>query len=177
MQATSRSRAWRRKSQQGSVLVELSFVLPVFLLIAIAVGYVGRVLYFSIGVTNAARAGAGYGIRERYTDYSGMRTKAVEDAQANLPGFTTANVPVATHYCECPAPEGRLTSCFDAGGLVHQCAEPGYGPPQVYVRVDTTYTFSAFGTGADGNPVQVCVRDQCLPSVMVLNGHAIMRAR
>ncbi len=168
----------QRHSQAGSVLVELAMVMPFLLLLVLGVGFFGRVFYTSILVSNAARAGAAHGIRFAYTDTAGMKRAAVDDAHTNLANFTVANVPTATYYCSCPAPEGRLASCYDAPGVVHTCAEAGYGQPQVYVQVDTAYTFNTFGIGADGNPVQVCLPGTlCIPATVTLNGHALIRAQ
>lgn len=168
----------RHSSQSGSVLLELALVLPFLLLLVLGTTFFGRVFYTSILVNNAARAGAGHGIRFAYTDTAGMKQAAVDDAHTNLSNFALANVPNATFFCSCPAPEGRLASCWDAPGVVHVCAEPGYGQPQVYVQVDTNYNFNTFGIGADGNPVQVCLLGSlCLPASVTLNGHAVMRAQ
>ncbi len=168
----------RPRHQSGAAILELALVLPFLLLLVLGIGCFGRVFYTSILVNNAARAGAGYGIRFHYTDTPGMTAAAVADAHINLPSFTNANVTNASFFCACPAPEGQLASCYDSPGVVHQCAEVGYGQPQVYVRVDTQYTFNTFGLGADGNPVQVCLPGNlCLPASVTLQGHALARAQ
>ncbi len=174
----------RHNSQAGNAILELALVLPFLLFLVMGTAFFGRVFYTSILVNNAARAGASYGIRIPCgvppcgTAVTGIINAAVQDAHPNLPGFTNANVKNASYYCACPAPEGVLASCFDSTGSVHQCAAPGYGQPQIYVQVDTTYTFNTFGTGANGAPVQVCLPGSlCIPASVTLNGHAQMRAQ
>ncbi len=169
------------RRQTGSVLVELALVLPLLLLLALGVGFVGRVFYHSIIVNNAARAGAGYGMRNRYADFPGMKAAAVADATQNIAGFTAAqNVPTATFYCKCPGetpPTCGVTNSGDcwSGGSERTCS--GYGETRIYVEVDTTYTFNSFGTDSNGNAIQVCLMGNCLPSTIALNGCSIMRAR
>jgi Flp pilus assembly protein TadG len=162
-------------------MIELALVLPILLLLVLGTGFVGRVFYHSVIVSNAARAGAGYGIRQHYSDSAGMINHAVADGSTNISGFNATNVPLATFYCKCPgeaAPAcGTANSgaCWNPDRTPRTC--PTYGDTRIYVEVDTQYTFNSFGTGAGGSPVSVSVLGNRLPSTISLNGCAVMRAR
>lgn len=56
-----------RETRRGVVAVELACILPVLTLIVLGSVDFGRFLHSHIAVTNAARAGAGYGIMQPYT--------------------------------------------------------------------------------------------------------------
>lgn len=54
---------WKRKLQNdgGSAFVELALTLPLLVLVLIGAVELGRIAYFAIEVSNAARAGVAYG--------------------------------------------------------------------------------------------------------------------
>jgi Flp pilus assembly protein TadG len=146
-----------RNRQRGSAMVEMSLLLPVILGLAVGVADFARVTYFSVAVNNAARAGAQYGMRERYTDVAGMTAAAVQDA-TNVPGFRATNV-TATHYCTCSG--GAVVACSMAS-----CAGEPAGP-YVFVDVQTNYTFNTL----------LNYRFAGIPPSVALNGRARIRAR
>ncbi len=143
------------KRERGSAIIEFSLLCPVLFVLALGVADFSRAFYASIAVNNAARAGAQYAVREKYTDVAGIKTAAVDDA--NLSGFTTANVTPA-YYCQCPGTSSRLACSATltcAGGL-------GF---ELYVDIKTNYTFTTL------------VRYPGVPSSVTLNGRAQMRER
>ena len=102
-------------------MVELAVVLPVLVLIAIGVMDYGRVYFTSVAVSNAARAGAEWGISQ-----PGNQTKFPEiEAFAKLDGAETGGITAtAQRICKCG---GTTVSCSTTCG--------GYGVPRVYVEV------------------------------------------
>src|ERR1700722_2857907 len=81
-----RRRSTVRQGAAGQSLVELALVLPILLLLMIGIIEVGRFAYYSILVSNAARAGAQYGAQGlvNAADAAGIQTAAANDGQ-NLP--------------------------------------------------------------------------------------------
>jgi Flp pilus assembly protein TadG len=151
----SRRRSRRRRSQSGQAMVELTLLSPVLFLLALGVADFGRVFYRTIAVNNAARAGAQYAVREKYTDLAGIQNAAVQDA--NLTGFTGSGV-TSSYYCQCPGTTGHLVCVASL-----TCA--GGAPPELYVRVDTSFTFTTL------------VNYPGVPHSTTLAGRAILRAR
>lgn len=64
---------------KGQSLVEFALVLPVLLLIAVMVFDLGRAVYYSSTIHNAAREGARYGIVHP-DDETGMKQRAIDYA-------------------------------------------------------------------------------------------------
>lgn len=136
-QGTNTSGRWRRDSRErcqarstsGSALVELAVVSPLLLFMALGVGDLGRVVYTSLILSHAARAGAQYGAQTNATtgDASGIRAAALDEAQDISPVAVTSQ-----RICECPG--AGTVSCSTT-----MCT--GYGVPQVFVQVTTTKTF------------------------------------
>ena len=116
---------------RGQSLVELALVLPVLLLLLVGTIEIGRFFYYSILVSNAARAGAQYGAQSLATaaDTSGIQTAAQNDA--NVAGMTVT----AVQQCGCTG--ASLNGACPATG----CARPN--SPLVYVQVTATGTFNS----------------------------------
>lgn len=92
----------RMKNDRGSALVELALTLP--LLVAIIVGAVelGRVAYFAIELTNAARAGAAFGSRNLGIAVDASYPPIIEQAAQNDAPDITLTWPTApTTACTC----------------------------------------------------------------------------
>jgi Flp pilus assembly protein TadG len=117
------------RSDSGAALIELAVVTPLLLLMALGIGDFGRVVYDSIVLSHAARAGAHYGAQSNATtaDSAGIRQAALQEAQ-NIPTIGVTSLRI----CECPG-TGEV-SCTTA-----TCG--AYGVPQVFVQVTTTATF------------------------------------
>jgi Flp pilus assembly protein TadG len=77
------------RRQSGQALVEMAFVVPLLLLLALGVIEVGRYAYIAILVGNAARAGADYGAQSKGQSTClpplpcGIQTAAANDFQSN----------------------------------------------------------------------------------------------
>jgi hypothetical protein len=136
-------------AQRGQSLVEVALSLPLLLVLLVGIIEVGRFSYYSIVVSNAARAGAQYGAQTLATaaDQTGIQNAARGDG---------GNVIVVTsgQLCRC-APGAALGGC-GAGGA---CANPA-----VYVwvtakeRVNAMFSYPGFPPHVDlANTVQMRV--------------------
>ena len=66
---------------RGQTLVEFAIILPVLLLLSIVILDLGRVVYYSSAIHNAAREGVRYGaVHNEAPDWVGMRQAAIEKA-------------------------------------------------------------------------------------------------
>jgi Flp pilus assembly protein TadG len=115
----------------GQSLVELALVLPLLLLLLVGTIEIGRFAYYSILVSNAARAGAQYGAQSLVTaaDATGMTNAAQNDG---LPGLLVT----PTQLCGCTG--AGLGAC---GTIPPACVAPNH--PLVYVQVTASGTFSS----------------------------------
>jgi Flp pilus assembly protein TadG len=122
----------RSNAQHGQSLVELALVTPLLLLLLVGTIEIGRFAYYSILVSNAARAGAQYGAQSLATaaDNAGISTAAKNDAQ-NITGLTVTS----TQLCGCNG--ASLSGTCPASG----CAAPGHG--LVYVKVTAAGSFTS----------------------------------
>lgn len=86
------------RSVSGAAIVELAVVAPLLLLMVLGVADFGRVLYTSIILSHAARAGAQYGAQTNGTtgDSAGIREAAIQEAQDIGPIDVTSQ-----QVCEC----------------------------------------------------------------------------
>ena len=121
------------RRQRGQSLVEFALVLPILLLVLVGTIEIGRFSYYSILVSNAARAGAVYGAQNLATaaDFTGIQTAAKNDGQ-NVAGLTI-DTPVV--FCGCT--NASLTTACPASG----CALPNH--PLVYIQVTARGSFNA----------------------------------
>jgi Flp pilus assembly protein TadG len=122
----------RTRAQRGQSIVELALVTPLLLLMLVGTIEIGRFAYYSILVSNAARAGAQYGAQSLATaaDQAGISTAAKNDAQ-NITGLTVTS----TQLCGCNG--ASLSGTCPATG----CAAPGHG--LVYVKVTAAGSFTS----------------------------------
>ncbi len=131
-----RPRRWRRRilvhpgASRGQSLVELALVVPLLLLLMVGIIEIGRFAYYSILVSNAARAGAQYGAQSLATaaDAAGIMTAAKNDA-----GVAAGLTVTSTQRCGC-----------DGAGLsgvcpATVCVLPNH--PLVYVQVRAVGAF------------------------------------
>jgi hypothetical protein len=101
-----------RCASHGQSLVEFALVVPLLLLLLIGAVEIGRAAYFSIAVTNAARAAVQYGAQSPVTaaDDIGIKQHALNDAPMLSPSDVTWS-----NYCQCPngnpAPNCFPTDC------------------------------------------------------------------
>jgi len=129
-------RGWRRPgrvhtgSERGQSLVELALVVPLLLLLLVGIIEIGRFAYYSILVSNAARAGAQYGAQSLATaaDAAGIVTAATSDA-----GSATGLTITSQQRCGCDG-AGLSGACPAAA-----CALPNHA--LVYVQVKAVGAF------------------------------------
>src|SRR5215468_10679281 len=76
-----------RSARRGAAALELALVMPLLILLALGCVDFGRYAYYSIGVQNAARAGAEYAVMNPYT--SGQQTSYVAANLSVSPVVTT----------------------------------------------------------------------------------------
>jgi Flp pilus assembly protein TadG len=149
-----RTPAKRLRKDSGTSILEMAFLLPILLLLALGVIEIGRYAEFSILVTNAARAGAQYGAQNLATaaDNTGIQNAAMNDAQG-VPGLTVpfpANAWNGSSYVTC-----GCTGATPGSTCPATCA-PGTNP-LVYVTVDTQGTLSSIFS-FPGLPSSITVR-------------------
>ena len=106
-------------ANSGQALIELAFVIPILMTLALGVIEIGRYAYIAILVGNAARAGAAYGSqsKQQSVDTTGIANAAKYDfagaksggtAQTNGLGESTLSVTSAVS-CGCDS-AGTITS-------------------------------------------------------------------
>src|SRR3984893_7228009 len=120
--------------ERGQSLVELAFVVPLLLLLLVGIIEIGRFAFYSILVSNAARAGAQYGAQSLATagDTTGISTAGTNDA----PGVTAPNNLTVTSTQSCGCSTTGLGTC----GTPTACAA---GRWVVYVQVTATGSFNS----------------------------------
>jgi Flp pilus assembly protein TadG len=125
-------------TQSGQALIEMAFILPILLILALGVIEIGRYAYIAILVGNAARAGAAYGAQNKQlaNDSTGIQNAAQYDfagstSSNNSPppptnGLAATTLLVAsTNACGCDSAGSVVTvGCNTAAGN----ADPGTCP-------------------------------------------------
>ena len=94
------------RSESGQTLVEVGILGPVMILILFGVVQFGLVAYYSIEVSNAAKAGAQYGMQNGYTaqDSAGIQAAALA-AAPDISGMTVTS----SRSCICS--DGSASTC------------------------------------------------------------------
>lgn len=144
-------RAFRRGLLvRGQSAVELAVAIPVLVLLLLVGADFGRIFYTSIGVNNAARAGAQYGSQTVITaaDFNGMISAAKAD------GSNIANLSATATQCTC-----------ESSSSVATC-------PASYCTNDAQATFVEVDTQA---LFRTLVNYPGIPSSTTLSGKAIMQ--
>jgi len=155
----------RKTPDSGQTLLEFALMLPFLLLLATGIVEIGRAIFYTMAVNNAATAGVEYGAQSALTmvDAHGMETSAINDA--NFAAMTAH----ASYGC----------TCDNGGGSpAEACSYPIPGPPSVCqsiscpngqvvecVQVTTQATFTAL------------FHYPGLPASYQANGEAVMRVR
>jgi Flp pilus assembly protein TadG len=151
------------RHESGQALVELALVAPVLLALVFGIADFCRVFYASITVSNAARAGAQYGLRTGfYNQIGGMQAAAAADAGTKFASMTVT----PTFYCICGT--NPITSTHYSSYAAAKTACSAMTPPvnpSIWVDVTTNYTFTTF-TSFPG-----------FPNSVALSGRAQMRAQ
>ena len=142
-----------RNSQRGSAIVELTLLVPLFLLMLLGTVDFARVFYTALSVSHAARAGVQYGAQdnEKSKDYAGMQ-QAAQLAAQDIGALSTVT---AGSYCQCA--NGAKVDC-----ITGTCTE---GSPQIYVIVTA------------GKIFQTIWNYPGIPHAVALSRTAIMRVQ
>ena len=138
--APSVGRLAGRRRQSGQSLLELAFLVPVLLLLALGVIEVGRYAYIGILVGNAARAGAAYGTQSlpQSVDTVGITRAADNDFQNN--GQSVSSLTITSGVsCGCDG-SGSVAAAACTGTGAGTCAS---GHWVVILSVTASGTFSS----------------------------------
>jgi Flp pilus assembly protein TadG len=145
-------------SRRGQAIVETALLLPVLMLLVMGSADLGRVFYYSIAVTNAAREAARQGTY--YDPFSNSNVydsyaQVLSTAQTEVPGDVTLSLPASTpSHCLTGAPSswapyyptqpnsGYVFICFD--GYDSQAV-----PAAQTIQVTILYNFSPVTPLAD----------------------------
>ena len=121
----------------GQGLVELALTVPLFTLLLVGAAELASVAWASIEVSNAARAGAQYGIQSHITASSPATITAVALADGtNLNGLTVTS---ATNFCTCSTAPATTIDCATAL-TSGSCASPAIIHEFVKVQTSATVT-------------------------------------
>ena len=84
------------ESERGSSLVEFSLALPILMMIVIMTIDLGHIIYTSMALLQAARAGAAYGAQDngKSGNFSGM-SAAATNAASSRDAFSGCPMPVS----------------------------------------------------------------------------------
>lgn len=156
----------------GSAFVELALVTPLLLLMMIGAAELGRIAYFAIEVSNAARAAVAYGSQTTSTasDFTGMQNAAIKDASsiASLtfpsPGMTNACV------CETANSGGATTTTAQ-----RSCASISIVTCPTSTATGVTNTIVEYVQASTQAQVSTMLHYPGIPSSFTLHGFAQMR--
>jgi Flp pilus assembly protein TadG len=146
-----RPRVSGNSAENGQTLLEVALLTPLLLLLLVGIFEVGRFAYYSIEVSNAARAAVQYGAQSLADakDSVGL-TQAAKSDSPDLSGLTVN----PTVLCACSESPSSYVACPALGCTGH---------PVVFVQVNTTATITPF------------FHYPGFPTTFPANGHAIMR--
>jgi Flp pilus assembly protein TadG len=151
---------------RGSALLELALVVPVFTLLMAGGAAFGRMEYYSIETSNAARAGVAYAAQGTAfsTDNSAIQAAAQNDAP-DLTSVATLTVTSNT-VCQCDD-AGVFTTIGTTASACASAASSCLSPSRVinYVQVNTSA------------PLSTIFKFPGLASSITLQGQAIMRIK
>lgn len=142
--ATAGSRLRRGERDGGQALVELALVLPLLLLMLVGVIDVGRLVYTTANVTNAARAGAMYGSLTSALDSPGM----ILAAQNEVNAAPTLSSVTGVRVCRCSGADQEVlctTICPNGQQLITYAkvtASAAYSPLFPYPGVPGNSTLT-----------------------------------
>lgn len=144
--------AGRRFLLSGQSAVELALAVPVLILLLVIGADYSRIFYMSIGMNNAARAGAQYGSQTVITaaDSAGMIGAAKAD------GLNLSNLTATASQCTC------ATSTTVAACPTNYCTN---APSATFVEVDTQGIFHTL------------VNYPGIPASTTVSGKAIMQVQ
>ncbi len=133
-----------RTSERGSAVVEVAFVFSfMFLPLVAGTAEVGRLVYQSIEVENAAHAGAAYGAQSTTlaASTSGITTAAQEEA-ADF-GASLGVTPTIYYVCSLAVTGTKYTGANAASNAASGCTGTGNRPLE-FLQVSTSVTVTPF---------------------------------
>jgi Flp pilus assembly protein TadG len=151
---------------RGSALIELAVISSVFILLIAGAADFGRVEYYSIEASNAARAGVAYAAQgiSYSTNTSAIQTAAKNDAP-NLTNVATMTVS-SNLICQCDN-SGVFTTIGTTASACAAASASCLSPSRVinYVQVNTSA------------PVSTIFTYPAIPSSITVKGQATMRVQ
>jgi Flp pilus assembly protein TadG len=140
-----------KSAENGQTLLEVALLTPLLLLLLVGIFEVGRFAYYSIEVSNAARAAVQYGAQSLADakDTPKISLAATNDSP-DLSGLTVNS----TVLCACSESPSSYVPCPALGCTGH---------PVVFIQVDTNATIMPF------------FHYPGFPTTFPVNGHAMMR--
>jgi Flp pilus assembly protein TadG len=157
----------------GSAFVELALVTPLLLLMMIGAAELGRIAYFAIEVSNAARAAVAYGSQSTATasDFTGMQNAAINDA-SSIASLTFPS-PGVTNACVCQtANSGNGATTTTAQG---SCASISITTCPTSTTNGVTNTIVEYVQASTQAQVSTMFRYPGIPRSFTLHGFAQMR--
>ena len=143
----------------GSSVLELALIMPVFVMMFMMAVEGGRMAYFGIEVSNAARAGVAYAAQSTATSTS---TSAIKTAASNdAPDLTSISALTVTPSLACQCANGTSFTTISCGTASTTCVSPSHTIK--YVQVNTSAQVSSV------------LKYPGLPTTYNLQGQAIMR--
>ncbi|HTY69287.1 MAG TPA: TadE/TadG family type IV pilus assembly protein [Alphaproteobacteria bacterium] len=141
---------WRSLLRQcgGNAALELAFLAPPLMLLAVGTVDYGLAMYNQIEVQNAAQAGAEYVLKHGYS------VAGISGAVTSATPLTVSATPAPTQTCGCPSgtsitPATCGTSCpsgLTAGTYVTVNAQATYTTLVPYPGISSSYTLTASST-------------------------------
>lgn len=162
------------KSDHGSALIELALTLPLLACIVIGAVELGRVAYFSIELTNAARAGAAYGSQNPGIAFGAGSTAVIEQAAQNdAPDITLTWNTAPTQACTCE------TVYYSGAASTYSPSTPGSCTTTSIMSCKVTTTTSTqkvveYIQVAPQATVNTIFKYPAIPTSFTLNGWAQM---
>jgi Flp pilus assembly protein TadG len=143
----------------GSSVMELALIMPVFVMMLMMTVEGGRMAYYGIEVSNAARAGVAYAAQSTATSTG---TSAIQTAASNdAPDLTSISGLTVTPSIACQCANGTSFTTISCGTASTTCVSPS-----------RTIKYVQVNTSAQVNTV---LRYPGLPTTYNLQGQAIMR--
>lgn len=160
-------------SDTGSAFVELALVTPLLLLTMIGAAELGRIAYFAIEVSNAARAAVAYGSQTTSTasDITGMQNAAINDA-SSIASLTFPS-PGVTNACVCQtANSGSGSTTTTAQG---SCASVSIITCPTSTSTGVTNTIVEYVQASTQANVSTMLHYPGIPRSFTVHGFAQMR--
>lgn len=157
----------------GSAFVELALVTPLLLLMMIGAAELGRIAYFAIEVSNAARAAVAYGSQTTNTaeDFPGMENAAINDA-SSIASLTFPS-PGVTNACVCQTANSGTGVTTTTAQV--SCASLSIATCPTSTTTGVTNTIVEYVQASTQAQVSTMLNYPGLPRTFTLHGFAQMR--